>query len=375
MTLVDTIRERGPITVAAFMDLALYDPDVGYYARANRRTGRAGDFFTSVDVGPLFGDLIEVQIAEMADLLGTGPIDLIEAGAADGRLSADILEAMRRRHPALYARTRLGLVEASPAARAAHATVLAAHVDRVASSGAELPSSFEGVLLANELFDAMPVHQVVMREDGLREVYVDVEHATDRLILREGRPSTPALAAYLAQAGAHLEAGWRAEINLVALDWIRRAATRLRRGFAILIDYGHEAADLYSSSHAGGTLTTYTRHRSSGAEADPARPAWLEHAGDQDLTAHVDFTSLRAAAKGAGFDVLGFLDQTYFVMGLMDARQFDDPRASVDQMKDRLALKTLLLPGGLGSTMKVLLLGKGMGTPALRGCRDRGRVS
>lgn len=120
--LLDEVRERAPMTVAAFMDLALYHPELGYYARAAQRSGRAGDFFTSVDVGPLFGDLLAVQIAEMAGLLDaspSAPFDLVEAGAGNGRLSADILRALRVRAPSCEARTRLHLVEASPAARAA----------------------------------------------------------------------------------------------------------------------------------------------------------------------------------------------------------------------------------------------------------------
>ena len=131
----EAIRDRGPLTVAAFMDLALYHPTLGYYARAAQRSGRAGDFFTSVDVGPLFGELLAVQIAEMAESLGgpggneaneaTSRFDLVEAGAGNGRLSADILRAIRRRHPRLYQRTQLHLVETSPIARAAQAGMLA----------------------------------------------------------------------------------------------------------------------------------------------------------------------------------------------------------------------------------------------------------
>ena len=376
MSLVRTIRERGPLTVAAFMDLALYDPTFGYYARAAHRTGRAGDFFTSVDVGPMFGDLLEVQIAEMADVLNTKTFDLVEAGASDGRLAADILNAMRRRHPSLYERTHLHLVEASPVARAAQKDVLSSHEARLAHSSPAFPESFEGVVVANELFDAMPVHQVVMRDTGLHEIYVACDSERDgTLTLREGPLSTPEIDDYLVNAGVTLQPGWRVEVNLAALTWIRNVAARLRRGFLILIDYGHEAADLYSPSHASGTLTTYSSHHSRGAEMDPQHPAWLDRAGAQDITSHVDFTSVRRAADEAGLSQLGYLDQTYFLMSLLDARQFDDPRSSVEQVKDRLALKTLLMPGGLGSTMKVLLLGKRVGDVTLRGCANGQRVT
>jgi SAM-dependent MidA family methyltransferase len=373
------IRERGPLTVAAFMDLALYDPELGYYARAVQRSGRAGDFFTSVDVGEVFGELLEAQIAEMAEILAGDlqpghDFDLVEAGAGNGRLSADILRAAHRDHPDLYNRTRLHLVERSAAARAAQSSALAEVADRLSSSSSvELPASFEGVLLANELLDALPVHQVVMREEGLREVYVDHRGRTPRgdggLVLREGPPSTPRLAEYLASLYVSLETGWRAEINLRASAWVADAARRLRRGFLILIDYGHEARQLYSVAHAAGTLTSFARHVAAAADASAVRPPWLLQPGDQDMTAHVDFTTVRASAEAEGLVTLGFLDQTYFLMGLHGTGPLPE------SLKKRLALKTLLMPGGLGSTMKVLILGKGVGTPALRGCSYRMRVT
>ena len=172
------IRERGPLTVAAFMDLALYDSELGYYARAAQRSGRAGDFFTSVDVGPLFGELLEIQLAEMGYILKSlrlrvSAFDLVEAGAGNARLSADILRAARDRDPAFYDSLRLHLVEASAEARRAQAGTLGDVAERLASSTDSLPATFQGVLVANELLDALPVHQVVMREDGLRRCSVD----------------------------------------------------------------------------------------------------------------------------------------------------------------------------------------------------------
>lgn len=380
------------------MDVALYDRDRGYYARAAQRSGRAGDFFTSVDVGPVFGELLEIQIAEMAGVLeaqspkpeAQSPFDLVEAGAGNGRLSADILRAARRRDPSLYQRTRLHLVDASPSARAPQRATLAGGpggpggvdvADRLLSASESLPSSFEGVLIANELLDAQPAHQVVMRAGGLREVYVDV--ADGRFVMREGPVSTPALAGYLDRLGVALEPGWRVEINLRVLDWIRDVARRLRRGFVILIDYGHEARELYSATHASGTLTTFARHTMAGPESSPDSPAWLAHPGEQDITAHVDFTSVRAAAESEGLTTLGFLDQTYFLLGLANLENSENPAnpenfenlGSPANLKKRLALKTLLMPGGLGSTHKVMILSKGVGAPALQGCSYKMRVT
>jgi SAM-dependent MidA family methyltransferase len=317
------------MTVAAFMELALYHPELGYYARAARRSGRTGDFFTSVDVGPLFGELLETQLEEMAAILNSAfgiqnSFDLVEAGAGNGRLSADILGAARARGSRFYDSIRLHLSEVSPQARAAHTSTLGDHAGRLVWSDSALPGSFEGVLIANELLDALPVHQVVMREGGLREVYVAIRsagglsRATDgeALALTEGPVSTPALNEYLEQLGVELQPGWRIEINLRAVEWIHEAARHLRRGFIMVIDYGHEARELYSPTHAAGTLTAFSRHQSTGPEA-PGVPAWLQSPGNQDITSHVDFTSVRAAAEAAGLQTLGFMDQTYFLLGLL----------------------------------------------------------
>ncbi len=233
--IVDLFHERGPITVAAFMDLALYDSEFGYYARAPRRSGRAGDFFTSVDVGALFGELLEVQIAEMRDLLQDFRLQTSDfrlqtsnvrpcprPAPATAAFPPTILRAARRRDPAFYETIHPHLVDASAEALRAQAETLGDVGERLVSS-ATLPESFEGVLLANELLDAFPVHQVVMREDGLREVYVSRQSSVVsrqspkasglttgdwRLTTVEGPPSTPALAEYLDRLGVTLEPGW-----------------------------------------------------------------------------------------------------------------------------------------------------------------------
>jgi len=382
------------------MDLALYDPEVGYYARATQRSGRAGDFFTSVDVGPLFGELLEVQLAEMSEILKKATaenaknaeqcflsassansavaFDLVEAGAGNGRLSADILRAARRRDRAFYDALRLHFVESSAAARGAQRSTLADVADRLVSSSTDIPDSFEGVLIANELLDALPVHQVVMRDEGLKEIYVVARLFNGRdgreaeslaLGTIEGPPSTPELQEYLDRLHVELEPGWRVEINLRAVDWIRDAARRLRRGFIIVIDYGHEARELYSATHSSGTLTTYASHRSMGPEPSIGVPVWLRNPGEQDLTTHVDFTSVRAAAEADGMTTIALLDQTYFLLGLLPG--LTNPQSAIRNPQ----YKTLMLPGGLGSTHKVMILGKGVGAPALSGCSFKVRVT
>ena len=147
-------------------------------------------------------------------------------------------------------------------------------------------------------------------------------------------------------------------------------AKRLERGFLVLVDYGHEAATLYSASHAAGTLTTFRGHAS---EAREAGPGWLREPGERDITSHVDFTGVRLAGLDAGLECLGTVDQTYFLLGLgLAARLLEDGGADAAAIKRRLALKTLLLPGGMGSTHKVLVFGKRVNAGALRGlCAGR----
>lgn len=362
--IVDRIRAGGPITVADYVALALYHPQHGYYTSAAQRSGRAGDFFTSVDVGPVFGELLGVQLAEMWRVLGSpAEFDLVEAAAGNGRLSRDILDAASRHEPAFLSAIRLHLVEESPQARADQRSVLGVHRGRLAGSGPDVPKEIAGALVANELLDALPPHLVVMREEGLREVFVD--QANRRLVTVEGPPSSPKLAEYLEEVGARLQPGWFAEVNLAAADWVRHAARRLRRGFLLLIDYGHEARELYSATHAAGTLTSFRSHAEESREAGPG---WLADPGRRDLTSHVDLSGIRHAAESAGLTTIGLVDQTYFLLGLgLEERLADHEGNPADDLRRRLALKTLLLPGGMGSTYKVMIFGRDVGIPRLRG--------
>jgi SAM-dependent MidA family methyltransferase len=363
--IADRIRSSGPISFAEYMELSLYHPTLGYYARAPQRTGRAGDFFTSVDVGPIFGQLLARQFGEMRHILQSEQFDLVEAGAGSGRLARDILDAAQRDDPEFYSAVRLSLVESSASARAAHADTLGPHAPLLDHSGAALPQTITGVVFANELLDALPTHVAVMTDNGLREVFVDVgpDHgeSASQFVERLDELSTPRIAQYLARAGAEMRVGWRAEVTLAAEDWIRQASVSLQQGFLVLVDYGHEEQELFSASHATGTLTSFAMHTASNDV--------LDDPGERDITAHVDLTAVTRAAEQSGLDVIARLDQTYFLLGL------GLPQLEHLTLKQRLAMKTLLLPGGLGSTHKVLIFGKGVGRPSLMGASYRVRLT
>ncbi len=237
---------------------------------------------------------------------------------------------------------------------------------KLAGSGPDLRSSIRGVVFANELLDALPTHSVVVRQDGLREVVIDAEG--EQFVERDAPPSTPAIADYLARLDVHLPPGFRAEVNLAAVDWVRQAARALERGFLLLVDYGHEAATLYSASHAAGTLATFTEHRVENYEAGRRAP-WLREPGDSDITAHVDFTSIRRAAESEGLACNCLVDQLHFLLDLgIESRLGANAGSERDQIARRLAMKALLVPGGLGTTHHVMVFSKRMGRPKLRGC-------
>ena len=378
MSLRDAITQRiqstGPLRLADYIELALYHPQLGYYTRADRRSGAGGDFFTSVDVGGVFGEYLARQFDEMRQLMGNATLDLVEAAAGSGRLSRAVLAAAADHHDELYEAARLTLVERSGAARAMQPDVLGHHAAKLAGSTAAVPERVRGIIFANELLDAFPVHALTMTDDGLREVYVDLDSKTsDRFVERLGAPSDAA-AAHLERFRIALEPGWRIEVSPAMVEWVETAGMRLQRGFLVLIDYGHEAAELYSATHATGTLTTYRAH----VQPDGERQAWLDDPGDVDITAHVDLTAVRTTAEAVGLRTLAVVDQTYFLLGLGagESAEDDSPEnEGLEALRRRLALKTLLVPGGLGSTHKVLIFGKDVGTPTLRGATFSRRIT
>jgi SAM-dependent MidA family methyltransferase len=335
------------------MECALYHPQSGYYTSAHQRSGRQGDFYTSVDVSSLFGEMLAIQIEEIWQRLGRGAMDVVEAGAGNGRLMRDVLDTLASEFPECYQSVRAAVVERSALARAQHAEVFARHQVQSLDT---MPASIVGVLFANELLDALPVHVVTATPDGLREIYVGERDGT--LVEVEGPLSDPRIAAQLARAGVEMREGTRGEVSLAAVDWVRDAAARLQRGVILLVDYGDEALRLYSSHRPEGTMTTYRQHRSG--------VRWLEHPGEYDLTSHVDFTSIRLAAEDAGLDPLGACDQMYFLqsLGLVQRLSAASDTAAVSR---RLAAKTLMVPAGLGSTMKVIGFGRGLGDARLTG--------
>lgn len=349
------IRARGPLTFADYMAACLYDPAHGYYSRPASR--RFADYYTSVDVHPIFGRLLARQFHEIWEGLGRpAPFPLVEAGAGTGRLADHILDFVARELPEFGRALAYVAVERSAARRAAHPA------GEGFRSAAEMPDEVPvGCIFSNELLDALPVHRVVRAGGDLREIYVTWR---DAAFGEEAGPlSTPALADYFREQGVELAEGQQAEAGLAAREWIEDAGRRLGRGFVLTVDYGHEARVLYDARRRCGTLLAYRGHQVS--EDFFAAP------GEQDLTAHVSFTALELAGRRAGLARTGLVSQAHFLLALGRGNAFADlevpGQSETDRLRARLLLKNLIHPEGMGETFHVLVQHKGVERPRLSG--------
>jgi SAM-dependent MidA family methyltransferase len=360
--LVERIRQGGPITFAEYMQCCLYDPEFGYYT-ANRGA-RRGDYYTSVDMSPVFGRLIARQLHEMWAVLDRpDQFFAVECGAAAGGLALGILDLSRDEFPDFYGTLRYEAVEISPARRDLAVQKLAAHIAAGhAFVRAEMPAAVpQGCILANEFLDALPVHRVVMSAGDLREIYVDV--VRDDLIERLMPPSAPGVREFFARQHAVLHDEQQAEAGLPACRWIEDAGRKLGRGFVLVIDYGREARELYDEHHMRGTLLAYSDHRAS--------EDFYHAPGEQDLTAHVNFAALDLWGRDSGLIRTGLTSQTNFLLSLAHRSGFADldPNGAdeVGKLRTRLQFKSLIYPEGMGETFQVMVQHKGIAAPRLTG--------
>lgn len=356
--IVQRINEKGKITFAEFMEICLYHPGLGYYESEKEIIGLLGDYHTSPDIHPIFGRLIAKQLHQMADLIGEDRFVILEMGAGKGILAKDILDFISKNYPDLYKKIRYIILEKSHPLRNQQKKIL----DNF-RSGSDLKVSwtedlsnlgcqFTGCVVSNELFDALPVHRVKVINGKLKELYVTYNNGSFLEIADE--PSTQDLERYLNRIKIRLEEGSITEINLNAISMIYRLGNLLDSGFIITIDYGHHAQDLFSPERRLGTLLCYHKHT---LGTDP-----FIRIGKQDITTHVDFSSIAIASKDAGLEVTGFTDQMSFLMGLGIAQEMESAAR-----EDFEAMKKLILPNDMGRTFKVLIQHKGIEKPTLDG--------
>ena len=349
--LTQTIRKEieaggGRIGFARFMELALYAPGQGYYVAGAAKLGGAGDFVTAPEISPLFARTLARQIAEL--LARTGG-DVLELGAGSGILATDLLLELRRlgRLPRRYL-----MLEISPQlAQRQRATIerrlpeLATRVEWLTA----LPENFEGVVIANEVLDALPVHLVAWREDGLYERGVgwkDTFVWSERLL--------PPGALRDAAEAAGVEAQTISEISLAAPALVRTLSGALRKGALLLIDYGFGRREYYHPQRSRGTLMCHYRHR---AHDDP-----FFLPGLQDLTAHVDFTVVAEAGIDSGLELLGYTTQAQFLInsGITQLLEQQSEDAAASRFALTAGVHKLLSPAEMGELFKVIALGRGI---------------
>ena len=360
--LAERIRRFGPITFAEYMRECLYHPVHGYYSQPESR--RFADYYTSVDVHPIFGRLLARQFAQMWEQLGRpAEFQLVESAAGTGRLAGQILDFTQTKLPEFYQTLHYVAVERSPARCDQMAARLVSHIAQGRCRAAiEIPAKIpSGCVFSNELLDALPVHRVLQQDGTLQEIFV----ACNGTAFTELRMplSTCAIADYFAVQGITLMEGQQAEAALEACDWITEIARRLERGFVLTIDYGHDAADLFDAHHMAGTVLAYANHR--------ANEDFYAAPGQQDLTAHVNFTALRLWGERSGVKPLGLVSQTAFLLALGQGNEFadlyDEGMDEIERVRARLQLKTLIFPEGMGERFQVLIQQKGADSAKLTG--------
>ena len=359
--IVDLINVKGKITFADFMELALYHPEYGYYTSGKEKIGKRGDYYTSSDVHSVFGELIARQLEQMWRILGSSRFTVVEIGAGKGWLCHDILSCIRDEYPEFFEKIDYKIVEISRDLIEKQSDTLKGFEEKVSwESFSEDGFSFspiEGCFLSNEFVDSLPVHQVLVEDNCLKEIYVTT---TDGVFCEKiDELSNPELENYFKELEINLKDGQRAEVNLKALDWIKNIYRCLNRGFVITIDYGHLADDLYSDERYRGTLICYYEHTTS---EDP-----YERVGNQDITSHVNFSSIIEEGIKSGLSTTGFVRQSNFLIALGILNKMNDVQGDISKL---LTMKNLFLPGGMGDVFKVLIQHKGIDNPELIGLRS-----
>lgn len=352
--ITERIRKEGPISFCDYMDMALYYPQFGYYTSPKQKIGTRGDFYTGPSLSPVFGDLVAKQIEQMWDIVNEKEFTVVEFGAGPGNLCRSILYHFKNSER--YEQLRYCIIEKSPYMIAEAKTILPENVQWIHSLD-EL-NAVTGCVLSNELVDNLSVHRVVMR-NGLQEIFVDHQNKFREVLI----PARGQLHKYLDDLKINLPEGHCAEINLQATQWMNEVAIKLKKGFVITIDYGYPAGELLDENRKKGTLTCYYKHR---INEDPYR-----FIGDQDITAHVNFSALCLAGHRAGLDYCGFTDQCNFLLALGFYEWIKEKAIPGNDYQNFFHEQTLtrILLYEMGHKFKVLIQKKGIDDATLTGLR------
>lgn len=361
--IIDKIRNEGPISFETFMELCLYHPLYGYYMRDITRIGKKGDFYTAPHLHRAFGAVILKQIEECWKLMGKlKDFIVLEMGAGMGYLAKDILDYAGNKE--IYPCLHYYIIELNPSLIKKQSEILSAHSEKIKwfSSISTIPS-FRGCVLANELLDSFPVHRIESTEKGIKEIYVDT---LENELLEIKREPNPRIIEYLEEFTIKLEDGFRTEVNLRIKDWLKEVSEILEEGFLITIDYGYPAWQYYSEDYPQGTLQCYFKHRKSD---NP-----YTNIGEQDITAHVNFSSLKKWGEELGLKNIGYTTQGRFIVSMGIDEIVEETVKTEDYPFEIARIKSLILPEGMGESHKVMIQYKGEGLPELRGFRLRNEL-
>lgn len=359
--LADLLRSEihaggGWLPFSRFMELALYAPGMGYYAAGAAKFGSAGDFVTAPGISPLFGAVLARQVA---DILAQGGGQILELGAGEGTLATQVLLELENLDgpPVPYR-----ILEPSPDLQARQRNTLGRHCPALAHRVEwihALPEKISGVVLANEVLDALPVHRIAWREAG--PVELGVGWREDRFFWTERPIASQELRERAMQMP--MAPGYQSEISLAGPALVRTLGGALEYGALVFIDYGFGRREYYHPERTDGTLMCHFRHR--------AHDDVFLYPGLQDISAHVDFSTLADTGMTSGLDVLGFATQAQFLLncGILDLLSRTSAEDAAAYLPLAAGMHKLLSPAEMGELFKVLALGKGL-VPPLRGFRS-----
>jgi len=364
MALIDYLREKmmqneqKAIPFVTYMELALYHPQWGYYTSEQVKVGKEGDFYTSAAVHPVFAQTLADSILELWEKSGIEEPTLVEVGGGTGYLMKHMLEHIRCIAPAYYEKLQVVMVEASPYHRAlqeqaiAHESVPKQWISSIEEAAERM--QIEGVIVSNEWLDAYPVHLLEKGADGWREIGVTWDEQEQSFKETSLPELTDPAKRMLQEKEPPVMAGARVELNAGMKQAIAAVGSMLKRGYVITIDYGDEEAQLYHPARKRGTLMCYYRHQ---AHDNP-----FIHVGEQDMTAHVNFSALQRWGEAAGLTTLAYLRQDQFLLrhGILQRlqnHQDQDPFSS-EAMKRNRAIRQLIAPDGMGQVFRVLVQAK-----------------
>lgn len=362
------IAKHGPVSFKWFMQQVLYHPELGYYGSGRARLGRRGDFYTSVSVGKIFGELMAKQFEEMwLRMNAPTTFAIVEEGAHGGQFADDVLSWLERFSPDLFPRTRYWIVEPNPRLQAEQQARLSRwprNKVRWCSTLATFEAgSLRGVHFSNELLDAFPVHLVTCAEGTWQENFVDLTGDEFRFVY--GPPSNVLLRTHLAGLSTPPPGSqpYQTEINLAALRWIEDLSKIIGQGYVLTADYGYPRDLFYAPERREGTLMGYREHQ---RQPDP-----FAFVGDSDLTAHVEFSSLAERAEEHSLTLSGYCDQHHFLVGLGEEELLQIEQSTIaagespgPELEHYIrAFKTLMHPSAMGMAFKFIGFEKSIPVP------------